>query len=404
MKKDLSKLMLRTLITYGFLLLIAFIIKLLGVNCFDLTTDSGVFGSINNLLPNDMLYAIYTHVLLYFNTLILTSISCNDNSKRMKIYVLITYPLSLLVSLTPFVITSSLIYYIINFLYLYLLCLIYTRFKDIKKVTKRYIIFTILNIVYQLVSVVTRGAAVNNIENSFLTTFLLNFDYVILLFITYKLYFKLGGEKLWYHYQEAEVGLFSHQQISLKKSQTKSQTNSSNKEKFKRRLYFILCLIWNLFTLLVILLIAKLNNTLVECLFILNAFWINKRVFGKPFHLPNAAQCFIVSNLTYYALNRVTLSIHITFLVPIILGIGLSYVTSKFVKYSTLKLYRGMPKEELHDILSKVTNNKLDIKICELYYCERETEERVAQRVNYSKESIQKHKKKINDQLKELSK
>ena len=84
MKKDLSKLMLRTLITYGFLLLIAFIIKLLGVNCFDLTTDSGVFGSISNLLPNDILCAGYTYMMLYFTTFIMVSISCNDNSRKMK--------------------------------------------------------------------------------------------------------------------------------------------------------------------------------------------------------------------------------------------------------------------------------------------------------------------------------
>ena len=403
MKKDLPKLMVHTLTTYGFILLIVFIIKLVGMNYFEFTTDPGIFGKINDLLPNNMLYSFYTYWLLHFNTYMLLSIVCKDNSNKMKLYALIIYPLSLLINIIPYFSVNYIVYWIINFLYLYILCLIYVKFKNIKAITKRFVIFTLLNIVYQIISVITRGSNVNNMENSFLVTFLLNFDYIILLVITYKLCFMIGGEKLC-HYQEAEVGSFSHQQISLKRLQTKSQTQYSNKEKFKRIFYLILCLIWNLFTLAVVLFVAHLNNTLIECLFILNAFWINKRVFGKPFHLPNAAQCFVVSNLIYCALNRITPSIHITFLIPILLGIGLSYVTSKFVKYSSLKLYRGIPKEELYNILTKVTNNKLDIKICEMFYCERETEERIAQRVNYSKESIQKHKKKINDQLKELNK
>ena len=94
-------------------------------------------------------------------------------------------------------------------------------------------------------------------------------------------------------------------------------------------IYFIFSLIWNVLSVIVILLVATLNDTFIECIFILTSFWLSKRSFGKPFHLPSMAQCFIISNLTYYALNRVTTPLGISIVIPILLGVGLSYVTSK---------------------------------------------------------------------------
>ena len=109
------------------------------------------------------------------------------------------------------------------------------------------------------------------------------------------------------------------------------------KENFKQQdkvtkitniIYLILSIFWNMFTILTVIVIAFLNDTLVECIFIVTSFWLSKGKFGKPFHLKSMTHCFIVSNLTYYVLNRITTPLGISIIIPIMLGVGLSYVTS----------------------------------------------------------------------------
>ena len=160
-------------------------------------------------------------------------------------------------------------------------------------------------------------------------------SYQQIIWITYKLYFVKGELK---SCLKQEVGSYLLKKMNLKTLLKKSQENLHNFKKQNKEIkltiiiYFILSLIWNIFTVIVVLLIAKLNQTFIECIFILTSFWLSKRVFGKAFHLSSMLHCFIISNLTYYLLNRVTTPLGISILVPIMLGVGLSYVTSKLVK------------------------------------------------------------------------
>ena len=403
MFKDYDKYFGATLKVYLFVLCLTFILKLVGLDYFGITSDFDLF-------PSKTVYAIYTYVLLYITTLILLSISCKDKSKKMKLFVLLTYPLSFLVSNLPNYIQSYPIYFIINFVYLYLLCLIYTKFKDVKKVSKRYILFTILNIFYQFISLITRDARIDSFNNSFIVIFILNFDYILMLLISYNLYFKIGGKRTWNHYQVEEVGSSSQKKTNLKNLLKKLQKNwhkfkSLDKEtKIAGIVYFVLSSIWNIFTLVVVLFIAKLNNTLVECIFIISSFWMSKKVFGTPFHLKSMIQCFIVSNLTYYILNRITLNIGISIFVQILLGVGLSYVTSKLVKKMYKPLYRGMPKEQFEETILKVTDKgSLKYNICYDYFINRKSSISLSMKYNYSKDGIDKIKDRINAKIKELN-
>ena len=164
-----------------------------------------------------------------------------------------------------------------------------------------------------------------------------------------------------------------------------------------------LYLLFNLFTLFIILVIAKLNNTFIESIFITISFWANKKAFGKPYHCKSVITCFMVSSLTYFCLTRITISIGITYLVPIILGVLLSYFTASLVeeRYEN-RLYKGMSEEDLMKIVTKVTNNKLDIKMCKEFYCDRYNSVKVANINNYSISAFEKRKKKIVDKVKAL--
>ena len=178
-------------------------------------------------------------------------------------------------------------------------------------------------------------------------------------------------------------------------------TNKSKSkfDKISNMIYIPLYLLWNVFTLVVILFVAFLNETFVECVLILFSFWLNKKVFGKPFHMKTAMGCFIVSNITYYCLNRITVSSGLSLLISIVLGIILDYVTSYFVKDK--KLYRGMSLELFDETIVGIADKDSDeYKICKMFYVEKQSDQYIATKLNYSKSSIEKKKHNVVTKLK----
>ena len=115
------------------------------------------------------------------------------------------------------------------------------------------------------------------------------------------------------------------------------------------------------------------------------------------------AQCFVVSNLTYYVLNRITTPLGISIFVPILLGVGLSYITSKLVKKTYKPLYRGMPKELFEETILKVTDkNSTKYNVCYDFYINKESDISLSFKYNYSVVGIRKIKDRINSEIKGL--
>ena len=109
-----------------------------------------------------------------------------------------------------------------------------------------------------------------------------------------------------------------------------------------------------------------------------------------------------VSNVTETGL---TWNIGISFLIPIVLGISLSYITSKFMAMKeNLYLHRGMSEESFYKLITKVTSNEEHINICKMYYVDKESNVKIALRFNYSEINIKKIKQNINNKIKELYK
>lgn len=177
----------------------------------------------------------------------------------------------------------------------------------------------------------------------------------------------------------------------------------NKQDELANKIYIVLFWLYNIFSVFVILFIGSLNETFIECIFILSSFWVNKGAFGKPFHLKKASTCFMVSSLSYYILNRLTWKINISFLIPTILGITLSYITSKLMeRQENTYLYRGIPEDKFYELIRRVTNNEEHIKICKMYYVDKETNLKIGMKCHYSEVNIKKIKKKINDKIKEL--
>lgn len=406
MKKDLDKLFSKSIQTYYFLLVIIVIIKLLGGNYFEIVYTNKTINIINDFIMKWKLENVWYAITLYIYSVVIIGITCNDNSKKLKIFCLECLPFFIFMQILKSKIDMPNLFAMFDLIYLLFFSILYTKIKLKRRLNKNlfinYFTMILLTWVFQWLSMIIRNITVTN-QNSFFTYFILNLDYIILYLILYKLYFMKGGNNLWVEV----VSSGSQKLISLKTSLVKLRKKFLNKkpkskeEKITFAIYYPLYLLWNLFTMLIIVLIAFLNDAFVEAIFITVAFWVNKRSFGKPFHFKSVAVCFAFSSLTYYILTRITFKTETSFFIPIFLGVALSYVTSHFIKKNT-KLYKGMTKEDLYATIIKVTDDPIVIKICEQYYCNRLDDRKIARNVGYSIDSVRKKRQQVNKDLRNL--
>lgn len=410
MFKDYNKYLSTSLKVYLFVLIIVFILKVVGLDYFGLDLNNPIILNISNVIKsNKIINNLFFFIPLLFNQYIIVSFSNNDNSKKMKIYnliFLIPYYFLECYKIDMFGVFSFLAelvyYFVVAFLY---------NMKFNKKLVIRYFIIVGLMIGIQLISIIIRtNNSIEYITNP-ITNIILNLDYIMMLFIVYEINFKKGGNKQWVDgyqvVQHSSLPKKNHFSNLLKKLQKKySQFKKLNKqEKATIIIYSILSLIWNIFTLVVVLFIAKLNDTFVECVFIITSFWLSKRVFGKPFHLKSMIQCFILSNLTYYVLNRITTPLGISIIIPVMLGVGLSYITSKFVKKIYKPLYKGMPEELFENTITKVVDKgSTKYNICYDFFIKKENAVYLGRRYNYTEAGIRQITSRVNNDIKALNK
>ena len=401
MFKDYDKYLTTSLKVYLFVLIIIFIMKIVGLDYFGLDTNNPIIIKIANLIEIYNIDFFINTTLLYFYSYVMMSITVKCNDKSIKIFSLFMTMLGIIVQIILFKYNLVNLKTIIDII-IWIIFLILIKNKHN---IKRFIIVLIFNILFQYISVLTRSN--NNILylNNTIIELILNLDYILLMLISYKICFNKGGNGLC----GQEVGSYSLKKLNLKKSLKRLQKNWFN---FKKQdkvskityiIYFILSLIWNIFSIFVVLLVARLNDTFIECIFILTSFWLSKKAFGKAFHLKSMAHCFVVSNLTYYTLNRITTPIGISIIIPIMLGVGLSYVTSKLVKKKYKPLYKGMPEELFEETILKVTDkNSVKYKICYDFYIKNKSVVSLALKYNYSEVGIRKIKDRINNKIKGL--
>lgn len=412
MKKDLDRLLSRTLFTYGTVLFVVFALKLFGLDYFNLDTNNKIINQINDFIMYWRLENIWYAITLYLNCYIVMSITTNDNSKSMKKFTLYLMPFFLLFQYLKTHNNIPYIFVILDLLYMFILSICYIKIVKKDKIHKynigNYWLFMLACTIYQIISLNTRSIMIINQENLnkyFIISLILDIDYFVLMIMTYKLHFIKGGKSLWVWVH----CYFSDLLISLKKLPKKLQKSYLNSKPQKRenelayKIYLVLFWLYNFFTVATVLFIATLNETFIECIFILSSFWINKGVFGKPFHLKKASTCFIVSSLSYYILNRLTWKVGISFLVPIVLGISLSYITSKFMaRKENCVLYRGMPLDKFYELITRVTNNEEHIEMCKMYYVDKQTIVKIALKFSYSEIRIKQIKAEIVKKIKEL--
>ena len=407
MFKDYNKYLSVSLKVYLFVLVIVFILKLVGLDYFGLDLNNPTLIKISNYLSNTHWGDLYFCFTIYIQGYFLLCLSTNKTKLYKEAFIL-TIMLYVPQCIINTIYTRNSLYEIWCLIVMFAFPIFINRKGNKKETIKRTILCILLSNIYQIISMFIRSVGVNANYNNFLVESLLNIDQLLMLAITYNIYFMKGGTRIC----GEEVEVFSsllkknHYSNLLKKLQKKySQFKKLNKqEKATIIIYSTLSLIWNTFTLVVVLFIGKLNDTFVECIFIITSFWLSKKVFGKPFHLKSMIQCFILSNLTYYILNRITTPTGISILIPIMLGVGLSYITSKFVK-NYKPLYKGMPEELFENTITKVVDKgSVKYNICYDFFIKKENAVYLGRRYNYAEAGIRKITSRVNDDIKALNK
>lgn len=405
MFKDYNKYLSASLKVYLFVLVCVFIMKIVGLDYFGLDLTNPIIQRLQLFLSKywvirDIIYFIP----MFSNEFVIVTITCKDNSKKIKKYLILLIPIFYLFEVLNIRLFGNLSI-LIEYIYLIIIISIYNKKINLKSI-KRTIITTSCVVLMQIISTFTRLRYSIEYVDNIPANIILNLDFFIMLIISYKMYFLKGGFNLCYQVDQCSSSL---KKISLKMLLKKSQENYHNfkqlpkVERLSIIIYIVLSLIWNTLSLIIILIVAQLNHTFIECLFILTSFWLSKRTFGKPFHLSSMAQCFVVSNLTYYTLNRITMPLGISMFVPILLGVGLSYVTSKFVKKTYKPLYKGMPEELFEETILKVVDkDSIKYNVCYDFYIRKESDVSLSFKYNYSVAGIRKIKDRINQKIKEL--
>jgi len=403
MFKDYDKYLSTSLKVYLFVLVIIFIMKMVGLDYFGFDVNNAYFLLINNILDKTKLIYLLDYITLFIMFYIYMSIVCNSKKVIKESIIFTSIEFIIQIFLMKIGKNSDIRFYVDLIIFI-----IAPIFVNRKLLIKKPLIIIFLINLYQIISYSIRGEVINSNYTNKMLDILLNIDQYILLIITYKVYFMKGDVK-----KCQEAGSSSLKKINLKKSLKKSQKNWRNfKNNFKQQdkvtkitniIYLILSIFWNTFTIITVLFVGFLNDTFIECIFIVTSFWLSKGKFGKPFHLKSMTHCFIVSNLTYYVLNRVTTPLGVSIIIPIMLGVGLSYVTSKLVKKTYKPLYRGMPEDLFEETILKVADKNSDkYAICYDFYINKKSTISLAMKYNYSEAGIRKIKDRINNKIKGL--
>ena len=89
MKKDFSKICIRTILTYFVIILMICLLKMVDIDYFGIKYDNDMINKFSEFVVNHKLENIWYSITLYIYTYFILSISCKDNSKKMKTYALI---------------------------------------------------------------------------------------------------------------------------------------------------------------------------------------------------------------------------------------------------------------------------------------------------------------------------
>lgn len=191
------------------------------------------------------------------------------------------------------------------------------------------IIFTIICGIFQICMLRIKSGVWNDIGIRNTT---LAFLYSIDLYIFYILYYKVVKK----YVLVAVISILSVRKRTEKPGEQSKQTQviadeikevleQSRTPRLSRALYLSSSFIYQVVSLLCVLFIGKINNQLIEIPIMLFVFFSGRLVLGKSWHSDSLWLCFLVTNVTFYILTKVSLPIYQSLFSSIVCSASMTY-------------------------------------------------------------------------------
>ena len=364
MKKYDKELILEVILKVTFIIfIISAILKLFGLNIFNLDLDSKIINYICNFLLKFKLTDFVALIFIFFNSFIILRLCCQNKNQ-------LTYYISafdiIIINYTANTLLFSNGGYIFYLLFNVIILIFFVSVINRKTTIIKPLLISTIIIIYYIISLFLRDIKLNY-QIDFIYLFLLNIDYMILMIMIYYLYLIKVNEVKWNCSLHHLKFLVSDKKIPIG---------------------------YKLFNLSIILFLAYLNNSVIECIIIITSFLITKNAFGNPFNFNSIFKYFIVSNMIYYILNRVTFSSGISIVISVSLGVMLSYFGSLISRSNEeIKHCRGMKEDILREICVDNNLNSFEMDLLIDFYSNKMSLVNLSLKYNYSKDAIWKKKK-----------
>lgn len=174
----------KTLITACWIVLICcFIVKLLGGNWFEIACNNEKFIAFCNTFKNGFVYYLINYTLYHFGTYyyfkaVLKSKTLNKRKYLLHLIMIVVWVIKLILSLT--VSNPTILVLIIDTAFL-----ICTPLVVDKKIIKRSIIGYILNLGFQIVSLITKNIGLKLLTDNLVIIIIFSIDYYIMVILYY---------------------------------------------------------------------------------------------------------------------------------------------------------------------------------------------------------------------------
>lgn len=340
----------QTLILSILVILVCYIMKLFGYSGFNIPI-------IDSALNNNLLSQTICYILLYtINGLLIIIIIVKDKLTRKQIIIFILIELL-------FCIVSLVINDFFKIILEILILLIYANLISKNKLISLEVILIYgINIVYQMISMYTRGLIINVTKESFTTNFILNIDYYIFMIISL-LYFLKKGEYLY----EIIYKLIKQVKwrplaflgfIPKRESEEKClQQNEKNIQEINIELgYFLFNILLFLFQFLLVLTLCYfIKKTILNILIIYISFVVLRTVFGKSYHADTIIKCTTLGAVIFMTATELSLDINISLLSSVIIGVLIAYLMHIYYYYdSYIKCNNDLTKMSFDELKIKL--------------------------------------------------
>lgn len=213
----------RALVTCIAMLFICIILKLFGVQWFDLNTDIPMLQEIDKVVMNSVpLSFLYSWLSMFINFYLITILYTKNHTGKLLIISTLLSSVSCIMLKFILIDSNSLILFLIDILCLFANCHINIKTKLTKYYVKEFILIILVNFVYQCISLFVKGLGYQISYYGLVISCIYLLDYYMMLIITY-LYLKKGDETLCSIFHQS----FSYLNQRLLK---KRSENYSNKE------------------------------------------------------------------------------------------------------------------------------------------------------------------------------